>query len=74
MMKKLIHDFLFLRQGDWEKGLAVADKAIRNMPRTNHRLLLFKHRIIMKAKLGKNVETDIAKFKVSFFPPLFCIY
>lgn len=34
----------------------------------------------MKAKLGKNVETDIAKFKVCFFPPLFifiniqCLY
>ena len=52
-------------QGGWEKGLAVADRALHHMPRTHHRLLLFKHRVIIKAKLGKSVESDIAKFRVS---------
>jgi len=40
------------------------DRALHHMPRTKHRLLLFKHRIIVKAKLGKDVQMDIAKFRV----------
>nr|CAB3230219.1 tetratricopeptide repeat protein 40 [Phallusia mammillata] len=50
-------------KGEWEEGLVVMDRALHHMPRTKHRLLLFKHRVIVKAKLGKNVQMDIAKFR-----------
>ena len=41
------------------------DEAVNILPRTKHRLLVFKHRVMVKAKLGQNVSADIAKFKVS---------
>ncbi|XP_033126439.1 cilia- and flagella-associated protein 46-like [Anneissia japonica] len=50
-------------KGNWEEGLAAMDKAINDMPRTRHRLLIFKHRVMTKAKLGRQVEMDLAKFK-----------
>ncbi|XP_076807691.1 cilia- and flagella-associated protein 46-like isoform X3 [Clavelina lepadiformis] len=50
-------------EGEWEDGLMVLDKAMHHMPRTKHRLILFKHRVIVKAKLGKNIQMDFAKFK-----------
>ena len=33
------------------------------MPRTNHRLLIFRHLVVVKAKLGLNVNMSIQKFK-----------
>ena len=42
------------------------DEAVSAMPRTNHRLLIFKHRVIIKAKLGRSVQMDIQKFRVSY--------
>ncbi|XP_071827819.1 cilia- and flagella-associated protein 46-like isoform X3 [Apostichopus japonicus] len=50
-------------QGEWEEALAAMDKAIADMPRTKHRLLIFKHRLMVKAKLGRDIHVDIAKFK-----------
>ncbi|XP_019625575.1 PREDICTED: cilia- and flagella-associated protein 46-like [Branchiostoma belcheri] len=50
-------------RGQWEEGLKVMDEAVRVMPRTKHRLLIFQHRVLTKAKLGKNVQMDIQKFK-----------
>lgn len=50
-------------KGEWEAGLAAMDQAITDMPRTKHRLLLFKHRVMTKAKLGRSVTMDIQKFK-----------
>ena len=41
------------------------DEAVSILPRTKHRLLIFKHRVMAKAKLGQHVSADIAKFKVS---------
>ena len=43
------------------------DEAVSILPRTKHRLLIFKHRVMAKAKLGQNVSQDIAKFKVNHF-------
>ena len=52
-------------RGEWEAGLRAMDKAIADMPRTNHRLLIYKHLVVIKAKLGLNVGMSIQKFKVS---------
>ncbi|GFO25849.1 cilia- and flagella-associated protein 46-like [Plakobranchus ocellatus] len=50
-------------QGDWLRALEAIDQAVADMPRTKHRLLVFKHRVMVKAKLGRNVHMDIQKFK-----------
>ncbi|XP_077992013.1 cilia- and flagella-associated protein 46-like isoform X2 [Glandiceps talaboti] len=50
-------------KGQMEEGLVAMDKAVADMPRTKHRLLIFKHRVMVKAKLGRNLHMDIAKFK-----------
>ncbi|XP_045665372.1 cilia- and flagella-associated protein 46 isoform X6 [Ursus americanus] len=49
--------------GDWEGGLKVLDEAVQVLPRTAHRLLIFKHMVIVKAKLGQNFTMEIQKFK-----------
>ncbi|XP_071793797.1 cilia- and flagella-associated protein 46-like isoform X3 [Asterias amurensis] len=53
----------FVDQGEWEEALAAMDKAVSDMPRTKHRLLIFKHRLMVKATLGRDINVDIAKFK-----------
>ncbi|XP_035317165.1 cilia- and flagella-associated protein 46 isoform X1 [Cricetulus griseus] len=50
-------------QKDWEAGLKVLDEAVQVLPRTAHRLLIFKHMVIVKAKLGQNFTMEIQKFK-----------
>ncbi|XP_048193494.1 cilia- and flagella-associated protein 46-like [Perognathus longimembris pacificus] len=50
-------------QDDWEGGLKVLDEAVQVLPRTAHRLLIFKHMVIVKAKLGQNFTMEIQKFK-----------
>ncbi|KAL4698410.1 hypothetical protein H8959_011067 [Pygathrix nigripes] len=50
-------------QDDWEGGLKVLDEAVQVLPRTAHRLLIFKHMVIVKAKLGQNFSMEIQKFK-----------
>lgn len=44
-------------------GLKVLDEAVQVLPRTAHRLLIFKHMVIVKAKLGQNFTMEIQKFK-----------
>lgn len=39
------------------------DEAIKVMPRTHHRLVLFKHRVITNAKLDKPIQFDMGKFR-----------
>ena len=39
------------------------DDAIKVMPRTHHRLILFKHRVITQAKLDKPIQFDMGKFR-----------
>ncbi|XP_058527647.1 cilia- and flagella-associated protein 46 [Ochotona princeps] len=50
-------------QDDWEGGLKVLDEAVQLLPRTAHRLLIFKHMVIVKAKLGQNFMMEMQKFK-----------
>ena len=50
-------------RGDYEGALAAMEEAVHSMPRTKHRLHIFKHRILTKAKLGMDVTMDIQRFK-----------
>ena len=43
--------------------MVAMDEAIKVMPRTHHRLVLFKHRVITEAKLDKPTQFDMGKFR-----------
>ncbi|KAG8435302.1 hypothetical protein GDO86_013309 [Hymenochirus boettgeri] len=65
-LRASLYEFLFNIYGDkneWEAGLKVLDEAIQILPRSKHRLVLFKHRLLVKAKLGYSFFMDILKFK-----------
>ncbi|KAH9492442.1 Cilia- and flagella-associated protein 46 [Bulinus truncatus] len=53
----------FADKGEWYQALESIDQAVSSMPRTKHRLILFKHRVLVKAKLGQSVDMDMQKFK-----------
>ncbi|VDP97906.1 unnamed protein product [Trichobilharzia regenti] len=57
---------LYSEQGNFTSALAVLAKATQNLPRTKHRMLLFRQLVITKAKLGQSVEFDMQKFTVSY--------
>ncbi|XP_074608699.1 cilia- and flagella-associated protein 46-like [Acropora palmata] len=66
MLRAAMYGVLFQAyadKGEWEQGLRAMDQAVKDMPRTHHRLLIFKHRVLTKAKLGRNVIFDMGKFK-----------
>ncbi|KAM4636947.1 cilia- and flagella-associated protein 46 [Discoglossus pictus] len=54
---------MYADKNDWESGLKVLDEAVQILPRTKHRLGIFKHRVLVKARLGHNFFMDIQKFK-----------
>ncbi|XP_075034359.1 cilia- and flagella-associated protein 46 [Mixophyes fleayi] len=65
-LKAALYELLFnmyADKNDWESGLKVLDEAISILPRTRHRLVIFKHRVLVKARLGHNFFLDIQKFK-----------
>ncbi|XP_069836237.1 cilia- and flagella-associated protein 46 [Dendropsophus ebraccatus] len=65
-LKAALYESLFniyADKNDWQSGLRVLDEAIGILPRTRHRLVLFKHRVLVKARLGHNFFMDIQKFK-----------
>uniref|UniRef100_A0A8C5PTU7 Cilia and flagella associated protein 46 n=1 Tax=Leptobrachium leishanense TaxID=445787 RepID=A0A8C5PTU7_9ANUR len=65
-LKASLYELLFniyADKNDWESGLKVLDEAINVLPRTKHRLNMFKHRVLVKARLGQNFFMDIQKFK-----------
>ncbi|KAG9484777.1 hypothetical protein GDO78_008080 [Eleutherodactylus coqui] len=65
-LKAALYELLFniyADKNDWQSGLKVLDEAIGILPRTRHRLILFKHRVLVKARLGQNFFMDIQKFK-----------
>ncbi|KAG7229993.1 hypothetical protein INR49_009713 [Caranx melampygus] len=48
---------------DWKSALQLLDKATRDMPRSQQRLPLLKHRILVKARLGESILMDIQKLQ-----------
>ncbi|XP_044070722.1 cilia- and flagella-associated protein 46 isoform X2 [Siniperca chuatsi] len=57
----LLH--IHIDKRDWKSALQLLDQAIRDMPRTRHRLPLLKHRILVKARLEESVLTDMQKLQ-----------
>ncbi|XP_034994598.2 cilia- and flagella-associated protein 46 isoform X1 [Zootoca vivipara] len=48
---------------DWEAGLKVLEEANQMLPRTKHRLPIFKQMVMVKARLGRNYIMEIQKFR-----------
>ncbi|XP_056291813.1 cilia- and flagella-associated protein 46-like isoform X3 [Pseudoliparis swirei] len=61
MYSLLLH--VHLERTDWAGAQQLLDRAIRDTPRSRHRLPLLKHRILVKAQLGKSVLADMQKFQ-----------
>ncbi|CAL8368614.1 unnamed protein product [Gadus morhua 'NCC'] len=52
------------RSRRWERALQVPDKGVRELPRTQHRLLLLlQQRTLVRARLGQSAGTDMQRFK-----------
>ncbi len=47
----------------WHSALDVIDNALQVLPRTQHRLLLYKYRVLIKSKLGLSISMDMQKFR-----------
>ncbi|KAL8187169.1 UNVERIFIED_CONTAM: hypothetical protein K2H54_035724 [Gekko kuhli] len=54
---------VYADQNDWEAGLKVLDEAVQVLPRSKQRLPIFKHMLLVKARLGRNYIMEIQKFK-----------
>ncbi|KAJ8250415.1 hypothetical protein COCON_G00223370 [Conger conger] len=64
-LRAAFYGLLFCIHGDrndWRAGLKVLDQAVREMPRTKHRLLLFKQRAMARARLGETLLIDMQRF------------
>ncbi|KAL7877973.1 hypothetical protein SRHO_G00046160 [Serrasalmus rhombeus] len=61
MYNVLFH--IYTDSGSWKSGLQILDRAIREMPHSPQRLLLYKQRVLAKAKLGESIVLDMQRFK-----------
>ncbi|CAL8299481.1 unnamed protein product [Merluccius merluccius] len=50
-------------RGDWERALQVLDKAVRELPRSKHRMLLFQQGTLVRAWLGHSIQMDMQRFQ-----------
>jgi hypothetical protein len=48
---------------DYEDALDQMETALNEMPRTKHRLLIYRFKVITKSKLGLDVQMDLQKFR-----------
>ncbi|XP_074088215.1 LOW QUALITY PROTEIN: cilia- and flagella-associated protein 46 [Macrotis lagotis] len=65
-LKVALYELLFqmhVDQNDLQGGLRTLETVIQALPRTGHHLLIFKHIVMVKAKLGQNFSMEIQKFK-----------
>ena len=54
---------ILIDKKDYAEALEEMDRALNDMPRTKHRLLVYRYRIMTKAKLGLDVQMDLQKFR-----------
>ncbi len=54
---------VLIDRNEYDEALKEMDCALNEMPRTKHRLLIYRFRIMTKAKLGLDVQMDLQKFK-----------
>lgn len=54
---------IYMDRHSWHSALDVIDNALQVLPRTHHRLLLYKYRVLIKSKLGLSISMDMQKFR-----------
>ena len=54
---------IYMDKHSWHSALDVIDNALQVLPRTHHRLLLYKYRVLIKSKLGLSISMDMQKFR-----------
>ncbi|CAF3402753.1 unnamed protein product [Rotaria sp. Silwood1] len=54
---------IYMDKHSWHSALDAIDNALQVLPRTQHRLLLYKYRVLIKSKLGLSISTDMQKFR-----------
>ena len=54
---------IYMDRHSWHSALDVIDSALQVLPRTHHRLLLYKYRVLIKSKLGLSISMDMQKFR-----------
>ncbi|XP_039478106.1 cilia- and flagella-associated protein 46 isoform X2 [Oreochromis aureus] len=54
---------IYIDDEDFESALQLLAKAMRDMPRSRHRLSLLKYGVLVKARLGENVLPDMQKLE-----------
>ncbi|CAF0762870.1 unnamed protein product [Rotaria sordida] len=54
---------IYMDKHSWHSALDIIDNALQVLPRTQHRLLLYKYRVLIKSKLGLSISTDMQKFR-----------
>ncbi|XP_063348312.1 cilia- and flagella-associated protein 46 [Pelmatolapia mariae] len=54
---------IYIDDEDFESALQLLAKAMRDMPRSRHRLSLLKYGVLVKARLGENILPDMQKLE-----------
>ncbi|XP_026046614.1 cilia- and flagella-associated protein 46 isoform X3 [Astatotilapia calliptera] len=54
---------IYIDEEDFESALQLLAKAMRDMPRSRHRLSLLKYGVLVKARLGENILPDMQKLE-----------
>ena len=54
---------ILIDKKDYEEALEQMEIALNDLPRTKHRLLIYRLKVITKSKLGLDVQMDLQKFK-----------
>lgn len=54
---------IYMDKHSWHSALDVIDNALQVLPRTQHRLILYKYRVLIKSKLGLSISMDMQKFR-----------
>ena len=54
---------IIIDKQDYEEALEQMEVALNELPRTKHRLLIYRFKVITKSKLGLDVQMDLQKFR-----------
>jgi len=54
---------ILIDKKDYEEALEQMEIALGDLPRTKHRLLIYRLKVITKSKLGLDVQMDLQKFR-----------
>ncbi|CAF1033824.1 unnamed protein product, partial [Didymodactylos carnosus] len=54
---------VYVDRHQWTTAIDVMDQALSVLPRTKHRLIIYKYRVLIKSKLGLSISMDIQKFR-----------